>query len=67
MEGKFATRAGTASEGITAPLFLGHLGLMLDIKHGLDYMQRLSDEYGDIVKVKGLGVCWKLLQDAWVG
>jgi hypothetical protein len=44
------------AEGTIAHLILGHLGLMFDIKHGLDYMQRLSDEYGDVVRVKGLGV-----------
>jgi hypothetical protein len=35
---------------------LGHLGQMFDIRDGVDYMERLSDEYGDVVRIKGLGV-----------
>ena len=69
VEGQFANWVNTTyqmAEGTIAHLVLGHLGLMFDIKHGLDYMQGLSDEYGDVVRVKGLGVCQTLIT-VWIG
>jgi hypothetical protein len=36
---------------------LGHLDLIYDANNGLDYMNWLFDEYGDVAKVKALGVC----------
>lgn len=38
----------------------GHMGSIFDIKHGLDYGERLSDEYGDVLKLRAMGsdVLW---------
>jgi hypothetical protein len=33
---------------------LGHIRLLFDIKKGIDCIERLSDEYGGVVRVKGL-------------
>jgi hypothetical protein len=48
--------------------FLGHLRMIFDIRKGIDCMERLSDEFGDIVRVKGiLGVCPNFIAVSQIG
>lgn len=57
IEGTFPSAA--VYKNICESLFSGHMRSLFDIDHGMDYIESMADDYGEVVKIKGLfGVCY---------